>query len=63
MAVTAGEAELEAGAGQRFGPEQEDDQRADGDEAQGDRLAAEGDAGEDQQGGGRRREWWGPRRR
>ena len=45
------EAHLEAGAGERFRPEQKDGQRADGDEANADRIAAEGDPGQDQQGG------------
>ena len=37
--------------GQRFGPEQQHDERADRDQAQGQRLAAQRDAGEDEQGG------------
>ena len=39
------EAHLEARAGQRFGPEQQHDQRADRDQPQADRVAAERDAG------------------
>ncbi len=44
-----GEAHLEARAGERFRPEQEHDQRADRDQAKGDRLAAQGNAGKDEQ--------------
>ncbi len=43
------EAHLEARAGQRLGPEQEHDQRADRDQPDAERVAAERDPGEDQQ--------------
>src|SRR3546814_12981807 len=46
-----GEAQLEAGAGDGFGPEEKDDERAHRDEAKGDGLAPEGDADQDQDGG------------
>ena len=46
-----GEAHLEAGAGERFRPEQQHDQRADRDQPHADRLAAERDPGEDEQRG------------
>ena len=45
------EAHLEARPDQRFGPQDEHDQRADRDEAQRQRLAADRDAGEHEQGG------------
>ena len=44
-----GEAHLEARPGERFGPEQQHDQRAGRDQPDAERIAAERDSGEDQQ--------------
>ncbi len=46
-----GEAHLEARPGQRFGPEQEHDERGDRDQPQGQRLAPQRDPEQDEQGG------------
>ena len=49
IAVTAAKLIWKLGAGQRFGPEQQDDQRAGGDQADADRVAPERNPAEDQQ--------------
>ena len=47
--MTAAKLIWKLGAGQRLGPEQQHDQRADRDQPDADRVAAERDPGEDQQ--------------
>ena len=48
IAVTDSEAHLEARAGERFGAEEQHDQRARGDEADADRIPSQRDSGENQ---------------